>query len=285
MLPTNQIREDKSWLTKNEDGSITIVYTSGSNINFTNLFTEPLSIPTGNYKLKLFVTGTYVGGNMLIMNSNNTSVAQAQITDGRTFTITNSDIANIQLYVLSAGTNCTIRFELEEGTAEPTSYEPYGTNQWYLKKNIGKVVLDGSESSSLWRLDTSGGFYRETITINGINGYVDSNRHIGRFLCNRFKPDTNNGIGNVLQFKYTLLFYVPSGIATTADWQTWLSNNNVIVYYQLAIPTYTQITGTLETQLNNIYEKLLSYKGTTNISQVNNDLPFVLGVSAIQDLE
>ena len=52
-----------------------------------------------------------------------------------------------------------------------------------------------------------------------------------------------------------------------------------------ASPTYTQITGTLAEQLEYVYQLLKSYKGVTNISQVNNDLPFELDVQAIENME
>ena len=72
--------------------------------------------------------------------------------------------------------------------------------------------------------------------------------------------------------------------STLASWITWLSSNNLLVYYGLETPTYTPITGTLAEQLENIYQYLLSYKGQTNISQINNDLPFVISASALLDL-
>lgn len=151
-------------------------------------------------------------------------------------------------------------------------------NKWYLKKNIGKVVLDGSEN---WTWQSGG--VRTYITINDS---ISTNYNNASFYCTHFTPKTSNfESGNVVQYGKIYYFYISNLVSNLNDFKTWLSNNNVTLIYVLGTPTYTQITGTLETQLNNIYEKLLSYKGTTNISQVNNDLPFVLGVSAIQDLE
>ena len=60
--------------------------------------------------------------------------------------------------------------------------------------------------------------------------------------------------------------------------------SNLIIYYALATPTYTKITGELANQLEQVYKGMLSYDGTTNISQVNNDLPFVFSVSALENL-
>jgi hypothetical protein len=55
--------------------------------------------------------------------------------------------------------------------------------------------------------------------------------------------------------------------------------------YILATPTYTPITGTLAEQLENVYQKMLSQKGQTTISQINDDLSFNMSVQAIEDLE
>jgi hypothetical protein len=60
--------------------------------------------------------------------------------------------------------------------------------------------------------------------------------------------------------------------------KTWLSTHNTILYYALATPTYTKITGTLKDELEAVW-RANSYNGTTNISQVNNDLPFNMNVS------
>ena len=71
------------------------------------------------------------------------------------------------------------------------------------------------------------------------------------------------------------------GVLGTEDLQTWLGTHNLIVYYQVETPTYTKITGELANQLEQVYKGMLSYDGVTNISQVNNDLAFVISASGI----
>ena len=61
------------------------------------------------------------------------------------------------------------------------------------------------------------------------------------------------------------------------------SNCNYIYYYN-SIPTYTLLNNTLQAELTAIYEKALSYQDQTNISQTNDDLPFVINASACYDL-
>ena len=65
-----------------------------------------------------------------------------------------------------------------------------------------------------------------------------------------------------------------------------LGSNNVIVYYETNSYYYTPITdSTLISQLDAI-EKAKSKEGQTNISQTNNDLPFIINATALlNDLE
>lgn len=160
---------------------------------------------------------------------------------------------------------------------------------WYIKKNIGKVVFDGSETS--WvkyaPLDTTNNncYY---IPINTL--YVDSTGATQLCLSNYFKGVSFNNKGAdipnmwVSKFSTQLSLKIQNTITTTAELQTWLSTHNTTVYYVLATPTYTQITGTLANQLEQVYKNMLSQTGQTNISQVNNDLAFELNVSALEDI-
>ena len=66
--------------------------------------------------------------------------------------------------------------------------------------------------------------------------------------------------------------------------KTYLTSNNIAVYYVLNTPQYLPITGTLAEQLENVYQKMLSQKGVTNISQINADLPFNMSIQAIEDI-
>jgi len=153
-------------------------------------------------------------------------------------------------------------------------YQPYGIGNWGIRKAIGKVVLDGSED---WTAD----YVRfKTPIPNSINV-------VSRKICysNYFHYlESGTEEGGCFVYLAQAYLYPTSDITTVADFKTWLSTHNTIVYYQLETPTYTQITGTLAEQLENIYQYLLSQKEQTNISQVNNDLPFVISASALLDL-
>ena len=66
---------------------------------------------------------------------------------------------------------------------------------------------------------------------------------------------------------------------TEAQFKTWLSTNNVTVYYVLANPTYTIITE--QALINQLEAIKYSMNGTTIITQTNEDKPFELDVKAL----
>jgi len=156
---------------------------------------------------------------------------------------------------------------------------------WYLKKNTGKVVLDGSEDD--WSSEEAyTGYYRFKVArilpllTRGNDGFNN------RFTQRVSQPhgdyqylylQSNNGYIHI-QILQSLL---TNGDVNT--FKTWLSTHNTIVYYVLATPTITEITDTtLINQLNDI-EYAMSKKGQTNITQVNNDKPFIIDAWALLD--
>ena len=182
-------------------------------------------------------------------------------------------------------TNCMLN---EGSTALP--YEPYGT-RWYLKKEIGKVVLDGSESWASHN-STSGTNYRYCLlTTNFLNVFSNilvgnENNLIGKILCDNFNQALFSNTSyskfsiNTISGDQWILFNVDgSNISTLADWKTWLSTYNTTLYYILATPTYETITD--EILIDQLEAIKLSYENQTNISQTNNDLPFELNISAV----
>lgn len=195
-----------------------------------------------------------------------------------------------------------VKLQIEKGS-KPNTYTPYGTtpielnkigtyqdyfykqdDKWYLHKEIGKVVLDGSESG--WVSETAyTGYYRFNITgilpilTRGNNGFN-----------NRFTQRVNQPHGDY-QYLYLqqnngyIHIQILQSLLTNGDvntFKTWLASNNVSVYYILATPTYTEITDTtLKGQLEDIYNAK-SKNGETNISQINSDLPFIITSSALK---
>ena len=168
------------------------------------------------------------------------------------------------------------------GNYQDYFYRDNSKGKWYLHKETGKLVLDGSEN---WSYSSSNlVFYTDVINTLAIRN--------SNIFCDRFKKVANsttfanmnngeiitqadNNVNARLVCKYT-------NITSAADFKTWLASNNVIVYYVLATATDTEITDTtLISQLEAIYNAPLYEE--TNITQENNDLPMVLDIIACKD--
>ena len=222
------------------------------------------------------------GGSLFIAtkDSSGTFIERTSLGNVRTFT-TGSNVYQVFIYIYKSGGTYTEGgwCQLEYGeTATP--YTPYEKG-WYIKKNIGKVVLDGSEDEN-WNTGGNNPFYYYSSLSNFV--YVGSNQPA---LCNLFTKGSVGSNNTTLGF-----FIVNDGnvrfreetMKTLANWKTYLETNNLILYYALETPTYTKITGELANQLEQVNRGMLSYDGVTNISQVNNDLAFVISASALEDL-
>jgi hypothetical protein len=168
----------------------------------------------------------------------------------------------------------------EGSTALP--YEPYG-KVWYLNKQIGKVILNGSENwdnliaTNLFRIENY--FLGKMFIV----GYGLSNYYI-------YNPIQSGLIAGMINGEFAMqttsrsLFIKNTSYSTANDFKTWLGNNNVTLYYVLLTPKYTEITdSTLISQLEAL-NGAKSYTTQTNISQENNDLPFILDVTALKQL-
>ena len=67
--------------------------------------------------------------------------------------------------------------------------------------------------------------------------------------------------------------------------KTWLSNNNVTLYYVPATPVEEEITNATLTEQLEAISKAKSIKEKTYVTQTNDELPFVLDVEAIKKYE
>lgn len=78
------------------------------------------------------------------------------------------------------------------------------------------------------------------------------------------------------------IYFLIEPNSTVEQWKTWLSNNNVILYYVLNTPTYTIITEqALISQLESLQNQR-SIDGTNVItSECEEGLPVRIGVSAL----
>lgn len=196
------------------------------------------------------------------------SMSQASLT----FTIPDDygSVAQIFLGVYRTTTTINENFniQLEKGP-QATYFEPYGyENKWYLEKQIGKVVLNGTES---WNIESSGQRYTTLVA----NSRAETQRLM--IYSNYFHYSTGNEVGT--GFNYGKYIYIyPNSISSIADLKTWLGSHNTIIYYMLATSTFTEITDeNLISQLETLSNSEL-YEGTTNILSYGN-LPAYLNIA------
>ena len=160
---------------------------------------------------------------------------------------------------------------------------------WYIRRAIGRVVFDGSES---WTLASSGYIYG---TIS--DAYTPESRATDpAILSDYFTPLKYNLIGGV-QYIYGIaldtnnvgrIAITNKNFTTKSEYTTWLSTHNTTVYYALATPTDDAITDQdLIDALDELYNQAHAYKGHTHITATAADgnAPAVLAVDVNEDNE
>lgn len=203
-------------------------------------------------------------------------------------TITTSDIQNIQLELGSKANAYTPYGTTPIELCKIGNYQDYiykDSDKWYLHKEIGKVVLNGNET---WAK------VRDYVFTNKFDNclYPTSPNVLMDCLCNNFTRVSNSATWN--NYDSLISYYTQTGGATTvfrynqtkekSDFTNWLSTHNTIVYFVLATPTNTEITYLpLIYQLEAWYQAK-SKNGQTNISQINNDLPFIINSTMLKEV-
>ena len=183
--------------------------------------------------------------------------------------IPNTDYRDI---IFQAKTGDTYYDSLDSTTKESLTY-----GKWYLNKQIGKVVLNGSES---WTYYSTGQYFYNTSILS------DYPRSTAKkpipFICSRFKDENLTGLQNIHDNSMALcqqpdraseVNIKMTGVGTSGnDLKTWLGTNNVDVYYPLATPTYTEIT---DTELIEELDSVELQKGLNNISLIGETTPYL----------
>jgi hypothetical protein len=190
---------------------------------------------------------------------------------------TSSNTKYINIFRGTTGGN--ENWQIEPGDTA-TSYEPYG-KVWYIEKQIGKVVLDGSETN--WNIGGTNTYYLN----NSINAIYNPDLSNVIAVSNYFKW----GNGTTTAFVYGSMWFNNNGtnirlqkdeVANVDNFKTWLSTHNTEIKYIQATPTYIEITNTeLIEDLETLYTAK-SQNGTTNISITSEDLEMILNVSALK---
>lgn len=161
--------------------------------------------------------------------------------------------------------------------------------KWYLRKATGKVVLDGTEN---WIRsgNTSESFFCGALA--GVSIPFEAKMGTASDSKTNYFVKGNKGSNaevfdmyNGTDYYTTFALYLSTSRATdVTTFKNWLGTHNVILYYVLTTPTNELFNDAQQEQLEDIYNNMLSYEGQTNISQINNDLPFNINSSALKDL-
>lgn len=239
-----------------------------SNCNASNIMLRLASITDDTYE-------PYTGG----IASPNPDYPQDihTISGNNTIKVANSDNTQEQSLPLNLGDleYCKIGDYADEFYLATESDTSLVAGKWYLKKNIDKFDLS---TITYWGKNTNGQFYTNNFTTN--YGFIS-----GYGLSNILTYSSTTWVNGCFGITSAGVLWIATGdetITTYTDFITYLSNKNAIMYGVLATPTYTLLNDTLQTELNNIENTLLSYQDQTNISQTNDDLPFILDIVAIQ---
>lgn len=170
-------------------------------------------------------------------------------------------------------------------TTEEKNTLNYGS--WYIHKETGKVVFDENSTFTKWNAASSATRNAYRIAIAGIVPYTDSTKVI-KVLTTKFKATKQTGVTWVAGDISGGTVY-PTNVVFMVGTDVTASGMNALVlgeplYYVLETPTNTEITdATLISQLEALLQAK-SYNQQTNISQTNDDLPFILDIAALKNI-
>lgn len=166
------------------------------------------------------------------------------------------------------------------------------SGKWYLKKKTLKKIFTGASEEN-WVLQSVSATNVERFYIDLTNDEATMQTLASSSLFNLLPYGGGNDdnehfrFGAVFGIYKRLYIYINKNRLSSVDatgLKSFLSNNNLIGFWALATPTYILLNDTLQSQLEYIYNQMLAYKGQTNISQINNDLPFIIDSTALKDL-
>ena len=196
----------------------------------------------------------------------------------RTFTTpANAKYMSFRIGIANSTSGGVYKFNVQVEKGSATPYEPYG-KVWYLHKEVGKVVLDGTDDiiSSI-----STGLTNTTRIVL----LIDEDIKVKDSYCNRLKY---NGIWNKDEEGYyydaitgntpnSIVFRInKSTVGTTLQQaETYFTSNNLIFYYVKNIPTTTEITNQELIDQLNAFEQAKLNEGINNIDVIGN-LPMIL---------
>lgn len=167
-------------------------------------------------------------------------------------------------------------------------YQDYiykASGKWYKYGAIGKVVLDGEENWGKSANRFISGVIASVVKPTSSNNEVAkifSDKFVGITINNTTQTSPLDGIA-IAGSGNLVIYYDLVKNLTYQEFATWLTTNNVLLYYVLNEPTITEITDTTLIEQLNALEKAKSYTGVTNITAeyVNGNQPLMMDVSAL----
>lgn len=242
------------------------------------------------------------------VETNYTNIEIASGNTSRTITL-DEDVYHLRFYITGvtqdSGVNQNFKIQLEESNSA-TSYEKFtqqtkpislgnielckigdyqdriykSNDKWYLEKNIGNVVLNGTQTITqinTEKTNTTRIMYRDLIVGKSADNSVKCN-YLDSIL------NWNEDIEGIFINNNDLVFRINKTIIgeTTNSVNEWLSNHNLIVYYIKTTPTTTEITDTsLISQLEAVLDIILNINNTII---TNGELPTIIDITGYVDI-
>ena len=190
-------------------------------------------------------------------------------------------VTGVQTISVYDGTN-SADYTVDLGATELCKvgdYQDYiyqGSDGWYVHKEVGKVVFNGSEN---WSYNTNS----QVFVLNDGADYL----RIGFVpFCDHFIGQNSSSFNSIQEKHISFVSIANSRIVIrysdytdAPSFNNWLTQNNTTAYYVLATPTDTKITdSTITGQLDALLSAQM-YPEYTAISSTGN-LPAILGITA-----
>ena len=292
------------------DGTIKINGTATANASLT-LF--------ASYQNQGTIPGNYVSGGLSsnvrvrVINYSGDSYHILGVSEGTSVAIDKSTYTQcyIELTVMSGATVNNLIVKPMITNIKANNYTPYGTTpielckignyqdyfykdsgKWYLHKEIGKVIIDenivgGALTDSNQRImfSSSSNPFLSNVYIPTPSSVSNLTPSLSNYFSSSAQSEitpTNNKVG-FSKWGDTTFVYFSAIYNSVEEFKTWLSTHNVVVYYVLATTTTIEVEYQPLIDQLNLLEKAMSKDGQTNISQVNNDLPFIISASALKE--
>lgn len=164
--------------------------------------------------------------------------------------------------------------------SDPDYSSSYQLNHWYLKTNIRKIYLNNISNWTYDGLDGDGNYQ-----FTGTNNIIIENPVVPNILiCNYFGTTGNNKISITSNREIKVTFDPNVGITNLDDFESFINNNTVILYYVKNYSSRMDLNQ-LEEIMNqwvNILNNSTAYNGGTVITQENYDLPYIITASTFK---